>query len=186
MEFVLWCRHYVKIHNVSLRISGEWWVTNVWEETVMASWKSVLFCCSVRNWRKSLKSQSRLPVFCRVLNQAPYKYNSGVLLPTKFYSMMLLHICVYALWSSGTWHAVVMWVNTNTSEESASSVSSTNFEVSRDWISVRATFSAPVQTGPGAHPASCRLTMGTRSLSRGGRGMALTTHPYVAPRLKKE
>jgi hypothetical protein len=32
-------------------------------------------------------------------------------------------------------------------------------------IPVRARFSAPVQTGPGAHPATC--TMGTVSLSRG-------------------
>jgi hypothetical protein len=50
----------------------------------------------------------------------------------------------------------------------------------------RERFSAPVQTGPGAHPAS--YTMGTGSLSRGesGRGVALTTHPHLVPRLKKE
>ena len=50
-----------------------------------------------------------------------------------------------------------------------------------------ARFSAPVQTGPGAHPAS--YTMGTGSfpkVKRPGRGVALTTHPYLAPRLKKE
>ena len=46
--------------------------------------------------------------------------------------------------------------------------------------------SAPVQTGTGAHPAS--YTMGTGFLSWGqsGRGVALTTHPQLAPRLKKE
>ena len=51
---------------------------------------------------------------------------------------------------------------------------------------VGARFSAPVQTGLGAHPASC--TMGTGSLFRGlsGRGVALTTHHRLAPRLKKE
>jgi hypothetical protein len=40
----------------------------------------------------------------------------------------------------------------------------------------------PVQTGPGAHPASC--TMGTVSFPRVncGRGVLLTTHPLVAPR----
>jgi hypothetical protein len=42
--------------------------------------------------------------------------------------------------------------------------------VGRSWMvrgsnPVGAKFSAPVQTGPGAHPASC--TMGTGSLSRG-------------------
>ena len=42
------------------------------------------------------------------------------------------------------------------------------------------------QVGPGAHPASG--TMGVMSLPRGqsGRGVALTTHPHIAPRLKKE
>ena len=56
----------------------------------------------------------------------------------------------------------------------------------RDRNPVAARFSAPVQTGPGAHPASCRI--GTGSLSRGlsGQGVALTTHSHLAPRLKKE
>jgi hypothetical protein len=41
----------------------------------------------------------------------------------------------------------------------------------------------PVRSGPEAHPASC--TIGTRSLSQGqgGRGVALTSHPLLAPRL---
>ena len=43
----------------------------------------------------------------------------------------------------------------------------------------RARFFAPVQTGSEAQPAS--YTMGTES-----RGVALTTHPHLAPRLKKE
>ena len=45
----------------------------------------------------------------------------------------------------------------------------------------RARFSA-VQTGPGAHPASC--TMGTGSFPRvkRGRGVLLTTHPLLVPR----
>ena len=40
----------------------------------------------------------------------------------------------------------------------------------------------PVQTGPGAHPASC--TMGTGSFPRVkyGRGVLLTTHPLLVPR----
>ena len=51
----------------------------------------------------------------------------------------------------------------------------------------QARFFASVKTGPGAHPASC--TMGTGSfpgVKRPGRGVVLTTHPQVAPRLKKE
>ena len=44
-----------------------------------------------------------------------------------------------------------------------------------------AKFSAPVQTGPGAHPASC--TMGTRSFPgvKSGRGVTLTPHPLLVP-----
>ena len=43
-----------------------------------------------------------------------------------------------------------------------------------------ARFSAPVQTGPGAHPASC--TMGTGSFPgvKSGRGVTLTPHPLLA------
>jgi hypothetical protein len=52
-------------------------------------------------------------------------------------------------------------------------------------IPVRARFSAPVQTGPGTHPASC--TMGTGSFQGAKRrGVALTTHLHLAPRLRKE
>jgi hypothetical protein len=45
-----------------------------------------------------------------------------------------------------------------------------------------ARFSAPVQTGRGAHPASC--TMGTGSFPgiKYGRGVLLTTHPFLVPR----
>jgi len=57
---------------------------------------------------------------------------------------------------------------------------------SGDRIPVGVRSSAPVQTGPGAHPAFC--TMGTESLCQGqsGWGEALTTHPQLAPMLKKE
>jgi hypothetical protein len=46
-------------------------------------------------------------------------------------------------------------------------------------------FSAPVQTGPGAHPASC--TMGTGSVPEVKRpGCGVDHPPHLAPRLKKE
>jgi len=49
-----------------------------------------------------------------------------------------------------------------------------------------ARFSAPVQTGPETHPASC--TMGTGSFPgvRCGRGVMLTPHPLLVPRSKIE
>ena len=47
-------------------------------------------------------------------------------------------------------------------------------------------FFAPVQTGPGAHPASC--TMGTVSFPgvKSGRGVTLTSHPLLVPLVMKE
>ena len=53
-------------------------------------------------------------------------------------------------------------------------------------IPVEVKFSAPVQTGPGAYPAS--YEMGTGPLSRGqiGRSVAWTTNTHLAQRLKKE
>jgi len=57
---------------------------------------------------------------------------------------------------------------------------------SGDRIPVGARFSAPVQTGPEAHPASC--TMGTGSLLgvKCGWGVKLTPHPLLVPRSKIE
>jgi hypothetical protein len=51
----------------------------------------------------------------------------------------------------------------------------------RDRIPVGMRFSAPVQTGPGAHPASC--TMGTGSFPgvKSGRGVTPTPHPLLVP-----
>jgi hypothetical protein len=52
---------------------------------------------------------------------------------------------------------------------------------SGDRIPVEARFSAPVHTGPGAHPASC--TMGTGSFSgvKSGQGLKLTPHTLLVP-----
>jgi len=56
---------------------------------------------------------------------------------------------------------------------------------SRDRIPVEARFSAPVQTGPGAHPAS--YTMCTVSFPEVKRPRCGADHPpHLAPRLKKE
>jgi hypothetical protein len=48
-----------------------------------------------------------------------------------------------------------------------------------------ARFSAPLQTGPEAHPASC--TMGTRSFPgvKSSRGVTLTPHPLLVPWSRK-
>jgi hypothetical protein len=56
---------------------------------------------------------------------------------------------------------------------------------SGDRIPVEARFSAPVQTGPGAHPASCSMGTGSFLGVESGRGVTLTPHPLLVPRSKK-
>jgi hypothetical protein len=46
---------------------------------------------------------------------------------------------------------------------------------------VGARFSAPVQTGPGAHPASCTMATGSFPGVKSGRGVTLTPHPLLVP-----
>jgi hypothetical protein len=48
----------------------------------------------------------------------------------------------------------------------------------------RARFSAPVQTGPGAHPASCTIGTGSFPGVERSQGMKLTPHPLPVPRSK--
>jgi len=47
-------------------------------------------------------------------------------------------------------------------------------------------FSAPVQTGPGAHPASCKMGTGSFPGVNSGRGVTLTLHPLLVPLVMKE
>ena len=56
---------------------------------------------------------------------------------------------------------------------------------SGDQTLVGARFSAPAQTSPGAHPAPSTKVTGSFP-GESGRVVALTTHPHLEPRLKKE
>jgi len=47
-------------------------------------------------------------------------------------------------------------------------------------------FSAPVQTGPGAHPASCTMCTGTFPGVKSDQGVTLTPHPFLVPMVMKE
>jgi len=44
-----------------------------------------------------------------------------------------------------------------------------------------ARFSAPVQTDPGAHPASCTVGTGSFLGVKSGRGVTLIFHPLLVP-----
>ena len=48
-----------------------------------------------------------------------------------------------------------------------------------------ARFSAPVQTGPGAYPASCTMDTGSYPGVKSGRGVTLTSHPLLVLRSRK-
>jgi hypothetical protein len=49
----------------------------------------------------------------------------------------------------------------------------------KSWWVVR--FSTPVQTGPGAHPASCTMDTGSFPGVNSGRSVMLTPHPFLVP-----
>jgi hypothetical protein len=55
---------------------------------------------------------------------------------------------------------------------------------SGDRIPVEARFSAPVQTGPGAHSASRTVSTGSFAEVKSGRGVTLTPHPVLVPTSK--
>jgi hypothetical protein len=55
-----------------------------------------------------------------------------------------------------------------------------------DRIPVGARFSVSVQTGPGAHPASCTMFTGSFPGVESGRGVTLTPHPLLVPRSKNK
>jgi len=52
---------------------------------------------------------------------------------------------------------------------------------SGDRIPARARLFALVQTGPGAHPASCTMGIGSFPGVKSGRGVTLTPHPLLLP-----
>jgi len=51
---------------------------------------------------------------------------------------------------------------------------------------VEVRFSASVQTGPDAHPASCKICTGSFPWVRCCRGVTLTPHPLLVQRSKIE
>jgi len=50
----------------------------------------------------------------------------------------------------------------------------------------RMRFSPPIQTDPGAHPASCTMGIGSFPGVKSGRGVTLTPHPLLVPLVMKE
>ena len=55
---------------------------------------------------------------------------------------------------------------------------------SGDRIPMGTIFSAPVHTGPGAHPASCTMGIGSFPGEGSGRGVTLTPYPFLVSKSK--
>ena len=64
-------------------------------------------------------------------------------------------------------------------------VRSTGHKRAGDRIPVGEKFSAPVQTGPEVHPASCTMSTGSFPGVKSGRGVTLTRHPLLVPSPRK-
>ena len=64
----------------------------------------------------------------------------------------------------------------------------TGYELDGPGIESRweARFPAPVQTGPGAHPASCTIGTGSFPAVKSGPGVTLTPHPLLVPLVMEE
>ena len=96
---------------------------------------------------------------------------------TSAYSFLLRHIS----WNTGLYHFTLL-LRSDVGLGSSVSIA-TELRAGRSGIeSRRGREFPPVQTGPGAHPASC--TMGTGSFPgvKCGRCVLLTTHPLLVPR----
>jgi hypothetical protein len=91
------------------------------------------------------------------------------------------------LWQANLLKCVI----NKSSESTVGPVAQSVFRLATGWTvwgsnRVGGEFSAPVQTGSGAHPASC--TMGTGSFPgvKSCRGVTLTPHPLLVPLVMKE
>jgi hypothetical protein len=76
------------------------------------------------------------------------------------------------------------WLWTSGPGSSVGIVTELQARRSGDRIPVGARFSAPVQTGPGAHPAYCTMDTGFFPEVESGRGVMLAPHPLLVPRSK--
>jgi hypothetical protein len=89
-------------------------------------------------------------------------------------AVYLCYMCIYIL------HNISLWAGS-----SVGIATDLRAGWSGDRIPVGTRFSAPVQTGPGAHPASSTMGTGSFPEVKYGRGVLLTSHPLLVPRSRK-
>ena len=81
------------------------------------------------------------------------------------------------------WNDTDKWVGHDSSVGIATAYGLDGPEIESRW---ETRFSPPVQNGPEAHPASCKMDTGIFPGVRCGRGVTLTSHPFLVPRSKIE
>jgi hypothetical protein len=104
-----------------------------------------------RRHRDSIRDR---PARSQSLYQLSYPAHYRITVPYKFHILNLskAHLSLYILWAG--------------------------------WSGIESRWGQdfpPVQTGPGAHPASCTMGTGFFPGAKCGRGMLLTTHPLLVP-----
>ena len=98
----------------------------------------------------------------------------------------LLQIILYSTLSSShpnTYYAMCIFCGPGSSVGIATGYGLDGPGIESRW---EARFSAPVQTGPGAHPASCTMGTGFFPGVKSGRGVTLTPHTLLVVLVMKE
>jgi len=118
-------------------------------------------------------------VYFNIITLPIYRIYRILYLFLSFPISILYHACTFPLY-----FITLIWQSIWIMSRPGSSVGiATDYELDGPGIESRwGRDFPPVQTGPGAHPASC--TMGTGSFPgvKCGRGVLLTTHPLLVPR----
>jgi hypothetical protein len=127
--------------------------------------------------------------FCHLplnLHRNVHKFLNSVILVNQLFYVLFLHLCL-VIYLSKT--VISTSVSVYVSEIYVSHFSGPGTSVviatvllagrSGDLIPVGVRFSAPVQTGPGAHPASCTIGIGSFQGVNCGRAVLLNTHPLL-------
>ena len=92
----------------------------------------------------------------------------------KMFSQMYINVSERLLWYKHIMHRTWAGYLSRYSDWLRAGRSGDRIPVGRDF--------PPVQTGPGAHPASCTMGTGSFPVVKCGRGVLLTTHPLLVPR----
>jgi hypothetical protein len=120
---------------------------------------------------------------CKLINSYVYMLCCNIVLEY----MVVIYYTILFYIRLRTWNIVIILINNHKLvifSDTKNLEFKNLFTGLGDRIPVGARFSAPVQTGAGAHPASCKMGTGSFPEVESGRGVTLTPHPLLVPRSK--